>query len=330
MLVRCYLKSYSRGELFEGAMKDDEDHTASLMTPAKLAQVASRPKAPVSPAAWLDKMASDAGHQHVRRLAELRADLQLQATKRDFAALASDLQSLAEILPQLDFGLLQQKGGLLSRLSGKNKTAIAEFAAQFDRIEEAMDKLAKQGKALQGKQVEQASGTDRTLVEFEVEFRGIEKILDQGARWLQDMRNQLKEREVAGGDAQALEQIKRDEQRCELLVVRLKLLRALSSAAQQSHEDAQSTAARRASLLQALHGSVAERVREWRSRMMPLANAARDGESPGLSLEGPMDSHRDMQLCVKDTIADCAQLQSHERALAESIEALGEPLKAAG
>src|SRR4051812_47130667 len=104
-------------------MKDDEDRTASLLTPAKLAQLASRPKAPVNPADWLDKMAADAGQAHVRRLAELRADLQLQATKRDFEPLAADLEAVAASLPQLDFGLLQQKSGLLSRLSGKAKSA---------------------------------------------------------------------------------------------------------------------------------------------------------------------------------------------------------------
>ena len=311
-------------------MKDDEDHTASLMTPAKLAQVANKPKAPVSPAAWLDKMASDAGHQHVRRLAELRVDLQAQATQRDFAPLAADLKGVADALPQLDFGVLQQKGGFLARLSGKNKSVIAEFAAQFDRIQETMERLAQQAKSLQGKQREQASGTDRTLVEFEVEFRGIEKIIDQGARWLQDMRNQLKQREAQAGDEAARQQVREDVQRCELLVARRKLLRSLSSAAQQAHQQVQETAARRAALVQSLQGKVASHIRDWRNRITPLVNAARDGEAPGLSLEGPMDSHRDLQLCVKDAIADCAQLQAHEKGLAEDLEAMDPHLKAAG
>jgi len=311
-------------------MKDDEDHTASLMTPAKLAQVANKPKAPVSPAAWLDKMASDAGHQHVRRLAELRVDLQAQATQRDFAPLAADLKGVADALPQLDFGVLQQKGGFLARLSGKNKSVIAEFAAQFDRIQETMERLAQQAKSLQGKQREQASGTDRTLVEFEVEFRGIEKIIDQGARWLQDMRNQLKQREAQAGDEAARQQVREDVPRCELLVARLKLLRSLSSAAQQSPQQVQETAARRAALVQSLQGKVASHIRDWRNRITPLVNAARDGEAPGLSLEGPMDSHRDLQLCVKDAIADCAQLQAHEKGLAEDLEAMDPHLKAAG
>jgi hypothetical protein len=311
-------------------MADDEDHTASLMTPAKLAQVANRPKAQVSPADWLDKMATDAGHPHVRRLAELRADLQVQAGKRDFAPLAKDLDAAAESLPQLDFGLLQQKGGLLARLSGKNKSTFTEFAAQFDAIEESLEQLARQGKSLQARQVDQAGSTDKTLVEFEVEFRGLDKIIDQGARWLQDMRAQLKAREAEAADDTARNQVREDAQRCELLVARLKLLRALSTAAHEMHQQAQAAAARRASLVQSLQGTLTTRIKEWRTRVAPLANAARDGESPGLSLEGPMDCHRDLQLCIKDAIADCSQMRSNEKGLAENVEALGAQLQAAG
>ena len=305
----------------------DEDRTASLMTPAKLAQV--KPKAPVSPAAWLDRMATDAGHQHVRRLGELRADLQAQAGKRDFSSLAAAIAHLAEALPKLDFGLLQQKAGFLARLSGKNKSAIAEFASQYDEIEAAAKVLSEQAKTLHGQQSDQVSRTDLALLEFEVEFRAIDKIIDQGARWLQDMRNQLKAREAAGGDEAAQRQIREDTQRCELLVTRLKALRALSTAAQQSHQQVQSTAARRTAVLQSLQTTVASHVKDWRSRVAPLANAARDGESPALSLEGPMDCHRDLQLCIKQGGADFGQLLAHEKALAESLDVFGAQLQAA-
>lgn len=309
---------------------DDEDRTASLMSPAKLAQMASRPKAPVSPAAWLDKMATEAGHQHISRLAELRADLQLQATRRDFSPLASDIAGVAERLPKLDFGLLQQKAGFLARLSGKNKSSVAEFATQYDRIEESLEKFAAQARALQVKQGEQASRTDIALLEFEVEYRAVEKIIDQGARWLQDMRGQLKEREAQGGDDAAKRQIQEDAQRCELLVARLKLLRALTTAAHQCYEQALATATRRAGLVQTLQANVGARARDWRARVVPLANAARDGEAPGLALEAPMDCHRDLQLGIKQAAADCAQMQEHEKALAASLEALAPHLQAAG
>jgi uncharacterized protein YaaN involved in tellurite resistance len=273
-------------------------------------------------------MATDAGHQHVRRLGELRADLQAQAGQRDHAPLAAAISQVAQVLPKLDFGLLQQKGGFLARLSGKNKSAIAEFASQYDEIETAAKALAELAKGLQVHQGDQAR-IDLALLEFEVEFRAIDKIIDQGARWLQDMRSQLKTREAEGGDEPAQRQIREDAQRCELLVARLKMLRALSSAAQQSHQQVQAAAARRAAIVKSLQTSVASHVKEWRSRIAPLANAAREGESPALSLEGPMDCHRDLQLCIKQAGADCGQLQAQEKALAESLDALGGQLQAA-
>jgi hypothetical protein len=310
-------------------MPNDDDRTASLMTPAKLAQVTSRPRVPVSPAAWLDKMASDAGQQQVHRLAELRADLQLQATKRDYSALAGDLAGLAAALPHLDFGLLKQRTGLLARLTGKAKTSVTDFAGQFDRIDEALQALAAQARSLRGRQGEQARGTDKALLEFEVEYRAIDKIIDSASRWLNDTREQLKAREAQGGDEAALRAMREDRERCELIVARLKVLRAVTTAAQQCHEQAQAAAARRASLVQSLEGTLASQVQEWRKRLAPLANAAREGEVPALSLEGPMDSHRDLQLGIKDAIADCTQMQVHEKGLADSLEALEAPLQAA-
>lgn len=304
----------------------DEDRTASLMTPAKLAQ--ARPKTPVSPSAWLDRMAADAGHQHVLRLGQLRAELQAQAANRGFAPLAASIAHVAQALPRLDFGLLQQKGGLFARLSGKSKNAVTEFAAQYDQIEATAQALAEQATSLHGRQGEQASRTDFTLLEFEVEFRAIDKIIDSASRWLQDMRNQLKSREQGADDA-ARGQIQDDSQRCELLLARLKALRALGSAAQQVHQQAQSTAARRANVVQALQATVGKQIRQWRSRIEPLASAARDGQLPPLSLEGAMDCHRDLQLCMKQSAADCGQLQAHENSLAESLDALDAHLQAA-
>lgn len=304
----------------------DADRTASLMTPAKLAQV--KPRAPVSPAAWLDQMASDAGHAHVRRLAELRADLALQAGKRDPAPLSADLAALAAALPRLDFGLLQQKKGLLARLAGKGKGAGAAFAAQFDGIEEAMDALSGRAKSLQA-QGEQAAGMERTLVELEVEFRAIEKIIDQGARWLQDMRLQLKTREAQGGDEAVQQKIREDAQRCELLVARLKQLRAVATAAHETHKQSREAASRRVAFVQSLQAALAPRMRDWRSRVAPLANGARDGDAPALGLEGPMEAHRELQLALKQAIAEAGHLQASEQALAAGLDALVTHLQAA-
>jgi hypothetical protein len=303
----------------------DPDRTASLMTPSKLAQVKPRP--PVSAAGWLDQMAADAGHLHVHRLADLQERLRAQVGQLDFSGVAAALAQLGQILPQLDFGLLQRHGWW-ARTLGKNRGAGGEFAAQFERIEGAAKALAAQNQLLRQSQ-ERLPASDRTLLEVEVELGAIDNIIDQGTRWLQDMRNQLKARQAAPADDAARRQIDEDAGRCEMLVARLKLLRAVASAAQQARQQSQELGAGRAALMQMLQHALNVDVKDWRKRISAVASASTDSGSPALSLEGPMDSHRDLQLCVKQAIADCSQVQVHEQALAQQLDTLGRQLQAA-
>jgi hypothetical protein len=299
----------------------DNDRTASLMTPSKLAQV--KPRGPVSPAAWLDQMAADAGHQHVRRLAELRKDLQAQAQRRDISPVIPELDRLCEALPRLDFGLLQPRGWW-ARTTGKGRTAGVEFAGQFEQIAQVAQGLVAQAQAVQKSQ--QDKPADRALLELEVEFRAIDKIIDQGTRWLHDMRNQIKEREAAAADKPGQEQIRDDAARCEILVARLKALRAVSSAAQQAHQQGQGAVARRASLAKLVQQLSAD-VKAWRANISALASAAGNAGGKPLNLDDAMESHRELQLRIKQAIADCTQLQAQEKVLVESLDALDAQLE---
>jgi len=122
---------------------EDDDRTASLMTPAKLAQLKVRTEPAASPGAWLDKMATDAGSGHVRRLLELRQ--QLEATTRgregEFAPAAASCKALHVALDKLDFALVQPRG-LLARAMGKSKGAASSFSAQHGKVVQAGDDLA--------------------------------------------------------------------------------------------------------------------------------------------------------------------------------------------
>ena len=300
----------------------DNDRTASLMTPSKLAQV--KPRGLASPAAWLDQMAADAGHQHTRRLAELCKDLQAQAQRRDISPLIPELARLGEALPRLDFGLLQPRGWW-ARATGKSRTAGAEFAGQYEQIQEVAQGLVAQAQAQKSQQDKPPAG-DRALLELEVEFRAIDKIIDQGTRWLHDMRNQIKERQAAATDEPGRQLIRDDTARCEILVDRLKALRAVSSAAQQAHQQGQGAAARRGSLAKLMQ-HVSTDVKAWRADISALASAAGNAGAPSLKLDEPMESHRELQLRIKQAIADCTQLQGQEKVAAESLAALGAQLE---
>jgi hypothetical protein len=81
-------------------------------------------------------------------------------------------------------------------------------------------------------------------------------------------------------------------------------------------------------LLQSLQQAVAPDVKSWQVRLTELAGVAGDSTSPALSLEGPMEAHQALQLCVKRASAQCVQLRAQEQALAEALAALGTQLEA--
>ena len=307
----------------------EDDRTASLMTPARLAQLKVRPKAPSSPAAWLDQLATDAGSGHVRRLADLRGQLESQLRERNYDAVRAAAEALGLALARLDFGDVQPKGWL-ARATGKGKEAAAGFRTQHERIGRAGDDLADEVQALARKHQGQAVLAERTLVEFEVEVRAIEKIMEQGARWLQDMRNQLKVREAAGGDEAVQAQLSADSARCELLVARLKQLRAASTAAQQAAERCKSAARARASVLESVQQALNGEWKTWRDTVGAVAEEAAATGAATRGIEPARTVHAALQAAVEQAGRDCSSIAAQEQALAQELAALQVPLQAAG
>ena len=302
----------------------DDDRTASLMTPAKLAQLKVRPAPAASPSAWLDQMAADAGSGHVRRLADLRQQLESQLRERELRGVAAACQGLHDALARLDFALLEPKGWL-ARATGKGKEAVAGFAAQHERVHGAADDLADEVRGLQRKQQAQAGAIDRTLVEFEVEVRAIEKIMDQGARWLQDMRSQLKTREAQGGDAA---QIRQDNARCELLVARLKLLRAANTAALEAVQRCKDAAGRRAALVESLQKLVDEDWKAGRKKLDAVADQAGAGGAAPEGMDRARRARQDLQAALQQAGQDCGSVQVQDQAAADVLAGLQAPLQA--
>lgn len=309
-------------------MSDDTDRTASLMTPAKLAQLKMRPAPAASPAAWLDQLAADAGSGHVRRLSDLRKQLETQVREADCAGVRSACSSLAGALGKLDFALLQPKGWL-ARATGKGKEAAAEFASRYEHSLRAGEDLADELRGLQRKHQVQGGAVERTVLECEVEIRALDKIMEQGARWLQDMRNQLKAREAAGGDAATLQKIAEDTNRCELLVTRLKQLRIANSAAQNVVEQCRAVAARRVALLESLQKTLDG---DWKSGQRKLAAVAEQATATGSAEEGVDEARRAQEkltVVLQQAAADCAALQTQDQSLVEALAGLQQPLQAA-
>lgn len=297
----------------------DADRTASLMSPRRMAQL--KPKPAVTPAAWLDQMAADAGHQHVARIGELAQVLRKRGPGTGLAALDSQLRQLAAALPGLDFSLLESRGWW-ARTSGKSRSSGAEFGGQFAQIYAAASPLGGLALALGRQRQVDATPIGRALVELEVEAAAIEKIIEQGTRWLQDMRNQLKQRQAGAADLPAQQAVLEDSKRCDILVDRLKLLRGLCNAAAQVLVQTRALGPRYDALARSLQPGLTDQVKGWRNRIGALAGAAEEGKGPALGLEGPMGVHEELIDAVARAAAECEQLSAQEQALASGLTAL--------
>jgi outer membrane murein-binding lipoprotein Lpp len=309
-------------------MSADDDRTASLMTPAKLAQLKVRPAPAASPAAWLDQMAADAGSGHVRRLAELRAQLEAQLRVEEDAPFAAARDALAQALDQLDFAQVQPKGWL-ARATGKGKEAVAGFLAQADRAQHAAEDLEQEARSLQRKWQAPAGGNDRAVVEMEVEVRAIEKIMDQGARWLQDMRNQIRERQAASTDEAVQQQAREDSARCELLVTRLKLLRATSAAMQQALVRCKALPARRQAVLEALQQVQEGEVRRWHKKLARVVDQATATGSAAEGIDSAERAVQELRAALDQLARDGEALRAHQQSAADELGAASAPLQAA-
>jgi hypothetical protein len=305
----------------------DDDGTASLMTPAKLAQLKMRPKPAATPAAWLDQLATDAGSGHVRRLVDVCKLLESQAGGPGCEAVATALQALHTAAGKLDYSVVQPRGWL-ARATGKGKEEAADFIAQHARIGRAGEDLADEVRALQKKQQAQATALERSYAEAKAEVEALEKIMDQGARWLQDMRTALRTRQGAGGDAAAQQQIKEDTARCELLFERLKQLRAASSAVQHAVERCRTVTRSRASLGESLQLTLDGEWTGWQKTVAPLVEEVVATGSITQAVGGAKEAQDELQAVLKQAGKDCRALETQEQALADEIAALQAPLQA--
>lgn len=301
------------------------DRTASLMTPGKLAQV-DRSKAPVAPSVWLDRMAADAGHLHVQRLAELAGVLQTHAGARRHGAVLAGMDEMLQALPQLQFDQLQARGWW-ARTTGKGKSAGAQFAAVFDSVDTLAAGLGAQMEGLAKNAQAEAAATDRALVEFEVEYRALDKVVDQGARWLQDMQSQLKARHAAAVDAPGQQQIRDDAARCEILVTRLKLLRDAIGRAQQSHQQALATSVQRQASLRNIQAC---KLKEWRAGLSALSATVADGSAPESQVESALAAQAGLASGMAEAATALRELQEQERQLSDGLESLKRELGSAG
>jgi hypothetical protein len=139
------------------------------------------------------------------------------------------------------------------------------------------------------------------------------------------MRNQLKARTAAGGDAAAQDQIRQDNERCELLVERLKLLRTANSAAQDASERCRGVAKRRAALMETLQRLLDSDLKGARQKLDAVAE---QGAAPE-GLDAARRARKELLSALQQVGHDCASLKTQEQAAGDTLAGLQVSLQAA-
>ncbi|GAC1535932.1 MAG: hypothetical protein NVS2B4_16380 [Ramlibacter sp.] len=306
-------------------MDSENDRTASLITPAKLAQVSGDASSPIASVAFLDRMAADIGHQHVQRLAELcqQLDEQGQGRLEQVGQVEAALRRMLDALAGIDFAPLQERSWWAD-FTGKSRTAATAFTAGFDRVDEVAQELAAAVAVQHRQQGQRTAPHDRLVVEFDVEYHALDKVIGQGARWLQDLRNQARVRQAEPGVS--AHDVRADDARCELLVQRLKLLRAAATASQLAHQEVLVTIGRRAEMGESLNRLTAIHLQSWRASLSALAAAAVGDKIPASLIGEAVKAQDKLRGKLEGRLADLAQLGSHESALVGLLAAMGEQL----
>lgn len=304
----------------------DFESTASLMTPSRLASLSAKPAA--SPTFWQDPTTGDIGRSQLQHLVELHTALGSAELECDLAPLRTALAEMLSAHSSLDFGLLQSHGWL-ARALGKARSAGAEFASQAERLTE-LGKTA-HGALLAAQKLhgDRTSVAERLLLDMDVEHRALEQLVEHGARWLQDMRQQLQQRHAAAAnDPQEQDRIRAEASRCEALVVRLKALRSLGATVGQFVQQSRTLLTGRARMLQGLSQALPAALRAWQPRISALATAAEDGDGAALSLEGPQEVHQALGAQAGHALADVEDLQHRTEALQQQHAVVAQQLTA--
>lgn len=304
----------------------DFESTASLMTPSRLASLSAKPAA--SPAFWQDPTTGDIGRTQLQHLVELHTALGAPELECDLVPLRTALTELLAAHSGLDFDLLQSHGWL-ARALGKARSAGAEFSAQAERLTD----LGKGAHAAlldaQKLHGDRTTRTERLLLDMDVEHRALEQLVEHGARWLQDMRQQLQQRHAAAAnDPQEQQRIRAEASRCEALVVRLKALRSLAGAVGPFVHQYRAVLTGRNRMLQTLSQALPGALRAWQPRISALATAAEDGEGAALSLEGPREVHQALGTQAGHALAEVEDLQNRSDAMRQQHLEIAQQLKA--
>ena len=273
---------------------------------------------PIVLAGWMREQLGELLSTHARRLAELRAEMQSTAFEWDATVLAQAVTSLRSAGRELRFDNL--RCGWIARAMGRHKAPHMRFAAAYDRMVDAAQRLKREAFELGGVLLKNhVAGAKRALLELEMEGQALQAEVERGVTWLQDMCVQINEQRQQGSTSTKLASL---AEAAQAYTREYKRFESTASIVRDMKVRMQGLLDRRSALVEGARADADKFEKEWTravGRIMTDVDAGRTS-FPGMS--DAIEAHDEMMRRLETVTEACAALQHEEHLMAQQLDML--------
>lgn len=267
-------------------------------------------------AASVGYLLEDAERMHLGQMRQLRSRLQSDAFTWDDALLAHAVEVFLAASRELAFQPLQQRG-FWARLTGATEAAARAFSRKYDKVVGAASKARHEFEMLSRDYRAHTSSARKLIVELDMEYRDLDREMDQGAEWLVELSYAIEK-------AQAPRAL---SARAMALSGRLKRARQASALAKEIIILGQNVLERRAVLLERMKIDLQGFDKVWLPRVANIGAKAADRRFPPPVLDKAREVHGELITRLELTSAACLALQMDEQAMARGLAMLRDCLE---
>lgn len=278
-------------------------------------------QAPAVLAAWVRQLLAQVRATQLRRIEELRAQLEAEIFAWDNTPLAQALHALYAGGRELHFA--QLRTGWLRRALGRHRAAFARFTAAADRAGACAAAVSRQAGAVADASRPHNAEARRVLVELDLECRELGSEMEQGVTWLQEMCEGINEQRSRGGAGRDLPAL---AEAAQSYTQEFKRLQSVSCMLRDIGVRGQDVLARRAALLDQVRADMEAFEEHWNTRVGDVAAAARAGHAAMPGIGKAAEAHDAAMRRVEAALDACGALQGEEHLLAQQLDALRQSL----
>ena len=268
-------------------------------------------------AVWVQAQLRDIEQNQVQRLDQLRARLQAEAFQWDHKPLAQAILGLQSAGRELQFLPLRQ--GWIARLLGRHRVAHTQFIVAHARVTALAAEVRTQLGQMAACHEDRAAGPRRALLEIDMEMKTLEKWVDQGVTWLQDMCTQLAEARQQGRDEP---QHASFAEAAQSYTQQFKRLQTVEELVHGLIVRGNTILARRAALLEQVRADAQLFEQAWSQRLDHLVDELKAERSALPHIPKAIESHDDLMRRLGASVDACSALQHEEELFAQQLELL--------